>query len=201
MTEKRGRPRSFDPDRALSQALTVFWTNGFSGTSLDQIAEATGLNRPSIYNAFGDKQSLYRAALSAFRMQLEGGLEALADGQELNSALRHFFATALDVYTTGEPPLGCFIFCTAPAEAITSKDIRADMLQIATQTDQALKRVFSRAQKNGQLPDDTDPLAAAQLTQATLHSLALRARAGQPRSVLNKMAKGAVEIILGGNRR
>jgi len=195
MKRNRGRPRKFNADEALGSALQVFWSNGFSGTSLDNLADAMEIKRPSIYNAFGDKQSLYRAALRAFQCQLNGGMETLLQGGDLKTNLNQFFTKALDVYTAGETPLGCFIFCTAPAEAIVHPDVRADILAITTNTDEVLKGFFEGAQKTGQLPSGTDPMIAAQLTQATLHSLALRSRAGQPRTTLNKMARGAVEMI------
>jgi AcrR family transcriptional regulator len=195
MKRNRGRPRKFNTDEALGNALLVFWSKGFSGTSLDDLADAMEIKRPSIYNAFGDKQSLYRAALRTFQCQLNGGMETLLQGGDLKTTLNQFFTRALDVYTSGETPLGCFIFCTAPAEAISHPDVRADIFAITTNTDKVLKGFFEGAQKTGQLPSGTDPMIAAQLTQATLHSLALRSRAGQPRTTLNKMARGAVEMI------
>ena len=70
MNKTRGRPRKFDSNEALGNALMVFWSKGFSGTSLDDLASAMEMKRPSIYNAFGDKQSLYRAALDAFQSKL-----------------------------------------------------------------------------------------------------------------------------------
>ena len=195
MSRSRGRPRKFDAEQALGNALLVFWTNGFTGTSLDQLADAMEMKRPSIYNAFGDKEALYRAALNAFKAGLEDGLQELSAADDIEQALNHFFTRALDVYTSGATPMGCFIFCTAPAEAIAHPEVRNDMLAITSQIDHALARVFTAAQAGGQLPSSTDPVIAAQLTQATLHSLALRSRAGQSRSTLDAMARGAVKMI------
>ncbi len=195
MKRNRGRPREFDADEALGKALLVFWTKGFAATSLDELAEAMSMRRPSIYNAFGDKESLYRAALGAFQERLFAGLSTLQDGDEPRRILERFFTQALDVYTAGETPLGCFIFCTAPAEAITHPDVRADVRKITDTIDKTLSNFFASVKNTGHTQDDTDPLVAAQVTQAVLHSLALRARAGQPRSTLNKMARGAVEMI------
>ena len=195
MKRNRGRPRKFDAEEALGNALLVFWTRGFAGTSLDELADAMGMKRPSIYNAFGDKESLYRAAIEAFQGQLNAGLASLRPEDDLNRSLNQFFTSALDVYTRGDTPLGCFIFCTAPAEAIAHPQVRADILDITNGMDRALKRFFEEAQAAGNLPAKTDPLVAAQLTQATLHSLALRSRAGQPRATLNRLAMGAVEMI------
>ena len=195
MQRSRGRPRKFDADRALGNALQVFWTQGFTGTSLDQLAAAMEMKRPSIYNAFGDKESLYRAALNAFRSELEGGLQGLQEAADPEQALNQFFSQALAVYTSGETPLGCLIFCTAPAEAIAHPEVRRDILATTTHIDAALTHFFQGARKRGQLPSATDPVIAAQLTQATLHSLALRSRAGQSRNTLDTMARGAVEMI------
>lgn len=197
MKETRGRPRKFDPEEALGNALMVFWTNGYAGSSLDQLAEAMNMKRPSIYNAFGDKEALYRAALKAFHAQLKGGLEDLLKAKAIKPALNRFYKTAIDVYMTGETPLGCFIFCTAPAAAIAHPDVRADINAITDETDKALAQVFRRAQGTGQLSKETNPMIAAQLGQATLHSLAVRARAGQPQATLNKMARGFVDIVFG----
>ncbi len=195
MKRTRGRPRKFDVDEALGHALLVFWTRGFAGTSLDELADAMDMKRPSIYNAFGDKESLYRAAIEAFQAQLNAGLASLRPKDDLRGSLNQFFTRALDVYTGGDTPLGCFIFCTAPAEAIAHPQVRTDILNITNAMDKSLRRFFEDAQAAGNLPAQTDPLVAAQLTQATLHSLALRSRAGQSRSTLNRLARGAVEMI------
>src|SRR5919202_1981749 len=64
--KQRGRPRGFDPDDALDRAMAAFWDAGFAGTSLDALGAATGLNRPSLYLAFGDKRALYRAAMRRY---------------------------------------------------------------------------------------------------------------------------------------
>ena len=63
--KKRGRPRSYDPETALARAAAVFWKAGYAGTSLDDLSQATGMNRPSLYAAFGDKRDLYLKTLDA----------------------------------------------------------------------------------------------------------------------------------------
>jgi AcrR family transcriptional regulator len=64
MSTQRGRPKKYDPQTALQAAGGVFWAQGFSGTSLDDLSAAMGMNRPSIYRAFGDKEAVYRLALA-----------------------------------------------------------------------------------------------------------------------------------------
>ena len=67
MTEaRRGRPRSYDPDQALDAAIDVFWTHGYDAATLDQLSQAMGMGRPSLYGAFGDKQALFERAVRRF---------------------------------------------------------------------------------------------------------------------------------------
>ena len=70
VSPRRGRPRAFEPDTALAQAMDVFWSDGFAATSLDDISAATGLNRPSLYGAFGDKRALYLQAYGQYRKRM-----------------------------------------------------------------------------------------------------------------------------------
>ena len=76
----RGRPRKYDEDQALSGAMLLFWERGFSATSLDDLSKAMGMNRPSIYNAFGDKEAIYAKALARFCEQLDQGIEETRTG-------------------------------------------------------------------------------------------------------------------------
>src|SRR3954451_10999173 len=96
---KRGRPRAFDPDAALDAALAVFWRKGFEGTSLPDLTEAMGINRPSLYAAFGNKEELFRKALDRY---LEGparsGREAL-DEPSSRSAVERLLRGAADLLT------------------------------------------------------------------------------------------------------
>lgn len=69
MTPTRGRPRSFDPEKAIEAAQAVFWKHGYEATSLNQLAEAVGLHKPSLYAAFGDKKALYLKALQPILMR------------------------------------------------------------------------------------------------------------------------------------
>ena len=74
---RRGRPREYDPDRALASATRVFWKNGYAATSLDELAAATGMNRPSLYAGFGDKRELYLETLKRYRERTRAGVAQL----------------------------------------------------------------------------------------------------------------------------
>ena len=110
----RGRPRNYDPDRALETALEAFARAGFAGTSLDDISAATGMNRPSLYAAFGDKKSIYRKAVDKFNREfLERLGQALFAGAGLEDDLVGFYLATFPVYLApGDAPRD--VRCFAP---------------------------------------------------------------------------------------
>ena len=196
MTNPRGRPREYDPDQALDAAMMVFWAQGFSGTSLDDLASAMNMNRPSLYNAFGDKESLYRLALAGVVAELKRGVGAsLSAEPDLEKGLRSFYYSALEIYFATEPAPGCFVMCTAPVEALTHPEVRSDVRAVIAELDGVLSRRFAKAQADRQFPAAGDPKAAAKVAQAVLHSLAIRARSGESKASLRKMARDAVRVL------
>lgn len=195
----RGRPRQFDEDAALTAAMLQFWEAGFSATSLDDLASAMQMSRPSIYHAFGDKEALYRKALARFSAQLDAGLEqTLETIPALRPGLVAFFDQAIDVYTIGDSSKGCLMICTAPAEALGHPEVGADLEGLVERLDDAFYRRLRRAVHEGEISKDTLPKLTAQLLQATLHTLALRARSGASRPALRKLARHAVARLVDG---
>lgn len=177
----RGRPRSYDPGTALDAALNAFWARGFSATSLDDISAATGMNRPSLYAAFGDKKSIYRKSLDRYNQAFLGELEAaLFAGAGLEADLVGFYAAALSVYRSGpDAALSCATICTATAEAAAHSDIRSDLADVLDRIDVILATRFEHARRQGDLGPSGEPERLGQLAAAILHSLAVRVRAGQ----------------------
>ena len=197
MAKQRGRPRKFDENQAVAAAMNVFWQKGFSATSLDDLAEATGINRPSLYNAFGDKQALYRRSLLMMRDHMQQAVQETLGKPALRDALVGFYNAAIDVYLSTDPQAGCFVFCTAPAEAINHPDLKADMRDVLADIDRVLQDRFDLAVEHKELPSGFDASGAAKLAQAILHSIALRARAGETKNSLRKFARNSVELMIG----
>ena len=97
--KRRGRPRAYQPEIALGKALDLFRKDGFAATSLDDLSAATGMNRPSLYGAFGDKRELYLAALRRYwELSHVAMEEALASDRTLREALRRLYRKALDLF-------------------------------------------------------------------------------------------------------
>lgn len=200
---RRGRPRAFEPDTALTQAMDVFWQDGFAATSLDALSTATGLNRPSLYGAFGDKRALYLQAYGQYRKRVNETFAPLFQARApLRAKLRRILVAALDLYLSGEEgPRGCFTVLTASSDAVADPEIRALVGEAIDATDRAFARLFAEARAAGELPAGIEPRAIARLAAATLHTLSIRARAEIPRAEILPILDDAVETICGPKSR
>lgn len=192
----RGRPRAYDPATALAQARDAFWQAGFSATSLDALGAATGMNRPSLYAAFGDKRALYLAALDRYWAEGRAALHRiLGCDTPLPTALAELYAGAIALYLGGETPRGCFAINTAAVEAVADAEIRARLAALLAELDAGFTARFAAARECGELSPGADPAALGALAAATLHSLAIRARAGAPQPALEALAEAAVALL------
>ncbi|HVO13985.1 MAG TPA: TetR/AcrR family transcriptional regulator [Alphaproteobacteria bacterium] len=200
---KRGRPRAYDPGAALEKATLTFWDAGFAATSLDDLAAATAMNRPSLYAAFGDKEALYRTVLEGYRAGARAAMkEALDAALPLREGLRRVYASALAMYLpAGRPPRGCFMIGTAVTEAVQDDAVRDSLNEGLREIDRAFEARFRQARDRGELPADADPAALARLASGVLYFLAVRSRAGEPRAVLEATAEAGVALLTGAASR
>lgn len=195
----RGRPRAYDADQAMADATDAFWLAGYSGTSLDALGTAMGMNRPSLYGAFGDKHALYLSTLDRY---VEAGLQtmeaALASSSSLAKALQRVYDTALALYLpAGAEPRGCFLIGTATVESKVDAEVRARLANGLRTFDGAFERRLKLAQAAGELDAAADPVVLARVASAILHSLALRSRAGDTLASLRGTAAAGVALICG----
>src|ERR1700680_4107250 len=188
---RRGRPRAYQPEVALGKALDLFRKDGFAATSLADLSAATGMSRPSLYGAFGDKRELYIKSYARYRADARAAmLEIFRDEMPIRERLARIYAVALDIYLSGESgPRGCFTVMTAASEAVSAPDIRPMVLEGFFELDKAFAARFRCARKKGGLPASADPIVLAQLASATIHTIAIRARARVPRNELEAIVK------------
>lgn len=196
---RRGRPPAYDRDAAIAALTRVFWDQGFAATSLDDLASATAMNRPSLYGAFGDKQAMYLAALDRYghdaEAQLGGLLAAVSDVRAAIAALLH---AGIEFYLAGDSgPRGCLAVCTAAAEALTTPAMRDGLAAVLAILDGVIAARLAQGVADGQLPPDYDVAAAAMLIASALHSIAIRARAGSPRAELLRLANAGATTLPG----
>ncbi len=194
---RRGRPRTYDPDAALTQAIRTFWRTGYAGTSLDHLSGATGMNRPSLYAAFGDKRALYLKALEHYwQLSYVAMAEALVPDRPLAEALMRVYRKALEFYFPGDGrPRGCFAISTATPEAVEDPKIRAALLLGLRKLDEAFEARIRLARERGEIAHDVEPSMLAKLASAVIYSLSIRARAGAPRAELEAFARYSAGLI------
>jgi len=197
MTPSRGRPRKFSKPDALATATGVFLKHGYDGASLDLLTTAMQIRKPSLYAAFGDKAALYDQVLDAYGEGAEQGmLAAIASGKRLEDGITALFDRAIGIYAPADgDALGCLIATTATTAAVDQPAVRARLADFLSRTDAAIAKVIA-----GRLRDEgrrcAIPAAAlAAMITGTIHSLAVRARAGIPRSDLETMARQTARAI------
>lgn len=186
-----GRPRAFDIDDKLRDVYATFRSSGFSGASLDDLARDTGLSRPSLYAAFGDKRSMYLRALELVNSDLNNAADRLETlNLPIRAALEIWFAKAVEAYVGGRPVAGgCLALCTATAEAVSDEEIRAGLSTVLSTTRVRMGKWFETA-------GYADHAARADLAAALMHSLSLRARAGEGEGALNDAWRRALPLLL-----
>jgi AcrR family transcriptional regulator len=196
--KRRGRPRAYQPEIALGRALDLFRKDGFAATSLDDLSAATGMNRPSLYGAFGDKRELYIKSYGRYRADARAAMiDIFREELPIRERLQRIYAVALDLYLSGEAgPRGCFTVMTAASEAVSDPEIRAMVLDGFAELDKAFAACFRLAREKHELPQSANPEVLAQLASATIHTIAIRARAHVPRRELEAIAKGAIDVMV-----
>lgn len=194
---KRGRPRTFDSAEVLEAAQRTFERKGYAEATLDDLACAMGINRPSLYAAFTDKKTLYQQALDLYAERMCAMFTAALDEDDLQTALRSLYKVALDAYRGEDGEVvGCMVACTAVTPALRDAGIRSQTKSIMDDIDAIVGRRIARAVNERALSNDTNVATLSQLVVGVLHTLALRARAGESRKVLDELAENAVTALI-----
>jgi AcrR family transcriptional regulator len=195
----RGRPRAYDADAALAQAMAAFWRLGYSATSLDQLSDATDMNRPSLYAAFGDKRALYLQTLDSYTERSKASIAKALDPQlSLAEGLQRFYDAAIAAYLpSGDPARGCYLIGTAVTEALGDEEIRTRLATALREFERLLEARIRKARDDGEIDASSDPQALAMIASALLYMMAIRSRAGESRTVLRSVATTAIDLICG----
>ncbi|MEV2226195.1 TetR/AcrR family transcriptional regulator [Nocardia vinacea] len=188
-----GRPRSFDADTALGRALEVFWRHGYEGTSLADLTAAMGINKPSLYAAFGNKEELFGKVLARY---LDGPGAYAADaldaptGREVVERLIH---GAVDLTAGENTPPGCLCVKTVQACGPDSHTVRQDAVAVRKAGEAALRR---RLEQATDLPSHREPAALAALVHTISDGIAVQAAAGRSRDELRQVGNLALRALL-----
>jgi AcrR family transcriptional regulator len=197
--KRRGRPRAYDPEVALSKVTETFWEQGYAGASLDDLSAATGMNRPSLYGAFGDKQALFKTALDRYMDESRAAMaQAFRGGGTLREVLTRIYHTALGFYLSGDAGgRGCFLTSAGLGQAVIDHEVRQTVADGLHELDRAVEALMTRRQARGELPPTVDPVALGRVASMMMNALSVRARAGETREQLEATIPVMVELICG----
>src|SRR5271154_5444763 len=187
-----GRPLGFDPDEALEAALRVFWKKGYEGTALSDLTAAMGINRPSIYATFGNKEALFRKALDRYSERMTNfTAEALKLPTARAVAERLMVGTA-DLLSCPGNPKGCLMVQGALACGDEADPIRKELIARRATGEAALRERFARAKAEGDLPASTDAGDLARYVMAVMHGMSVQSAGGASREEL----QGVIDFSL-----
>ncbi|MGV6874053.1 TetR/AcrR family transcriptional regulator [Pseudochelatococcus sp. B33] len=187
-----GRHREFDVEKALDAALCVFWRKGYEGASYADLTEATGVERPALYSAFGNKEALFRQALARY---YERYLDYIPEGLQLPTArdvAAHILYSAADLSTRYPDHTGCLGINGALAGSDEAEPVRQALIDARAAGETQLRERFERAKAEGDLPETAKPDVLAAFVMAVLHGMAVQAKAGFSRDMLEAIAEQAL---------
>jgi AcrR family transcriptional regulator len=182
-----GRARAFDADEALDRAMTLFWTKGYDGTSVSDLTEAMGINRPSLYATYGNKQELFRKALERYG-EGPSSYEREALGKPTARAVAEgLLRGAADVQTDPDTPAGCLATLGTTYCADDSSPVGKVLIASRLAGHAAIRERFERARAEGDLPADADPKALTHYIGTVVCGMAVLAASGATRSELERV--------------
>lgn len=189
----RGRPRAFDREKALTEAMYVFWERGYEGTSMADLTSAMGINPPSLYAAFGSKESLFREALEHYGVT-EGQYTARALSGQLTAraSVEAMLRDNARVYCEPGHPTGCMVVLAATNYAGASEGVHDYVAGLRAATRDSLRKRLHQGVEDGELAEDTDVDALATFYSTVLYGLSLLARDGSDEAGLS----GAIDVAM-----
>jgi TetR/AcrR family transcriptional repressor of nem operon len=184
-----GRPREFNFDDVLERAIQTFWARGYEATSIDDLCEATGLGRSSLYAAYGDKQSIYMQALERYEQNAVARIGAtIGNAKSVRSGIAAFVQRIIDDIVAGPGRRGCFIGNCAAEIVRGDRTHAARVRRSLERIENAFSEVLTKAQANSELSKSADVEALARFLTAGIQGLRLVGKANPDRKTLEDIA-------------
>jgi AcrR family transcriptional regulator len=196
---KAGRHRTFDKEIALEQAMEVFWCNGYAGTSLTDLTNAMGINKPSLYSAFGNKEELYKSTLTRY-VEKHGIIHAehlVAKNKSVNDRVSGYLTSIAEMVTDANLPGGCFV-CQSTCEVGTSyipPHALQTILAINAVTKSSLTTFFNNEISAGNITSDRCGEVMANYLISLQFGLAMMAKNKATLTDLNNVIQFSIERL------
>jgi AcrR family transcriptional regulator len=188
----KGRPREFDADAALEKAMRLFWAKGYEGASVGDLTETLGISRPSLYAAFGDKQSLFSAALERYAAGPAGYVAVALGKPTAREVAEHLLKGAADLQAGTRNPGGCLTVNGGIACGDEAEPVRQALNAHRTAGVALLRHRFEQAKAQHDLPKNSDPAALARFVAAVVYGMAVLASGGANRKELEQVIHTAM---------
>jgi AcrR family transcriptional regulator len=183
-----GRPREFDTDKALDEAMEVFWRHGYEGATIAELTDAMKINPPSLYAAFGSKEGLLKAALDRYSEKREGFMREVLNVPTARDVVEHMLLRIADTQTDPDNPPGCLLVAGGLACGAGAENVPFELASRRARTENQLRERFVHAKEEGDLALDADPAALARYLSAVIAGMGVLASSGASRDDLRQIA-------------
>ena len=190
------RQKEFEKEEVLEKAMDTFWRFGFEGTSMQSLVKNMGINRSSLYETFGDKRSLFEAAITHYeKTRMQGMVDCLQEMGASKSAIAKVFESLIDQSISDEDRRGCFLTNTAielsPHDPSVAKKIATDMKIV----EKAFYQVLANAQAKGEIPLEKDLNQIAQYLTSSFQGIRVMAKINQEPEFLKNIVKVTLSVL------
>ena len=190
-----GRPREFDAGSALDQAMEVFWRHGYEGATIAQLTEAMGINPPSLYAAFGNKEGLLKAALDRYTAKRAAWMDEVLSASTARDVAERMLMGIADTQTDPANPPGCLLVQGGLTCGTGSENVPFELAARRALTEDQIRERFIKAKSEGDLRETADPVALARYLSAVSVGMGVMASSGADREALRQVAAVSVEAI------
>ncbi|CAM5595112.1 TetR/AcrR family transcriptional regulator OS=Streptomyces tendae OX=1932 GN=GUR47_09955 PE=4 SV=1 [Streptomyces tendae] len=191
-----GRPKQFDPDVAVEQAMDVFWRKGYAGTTPQDLVDALGIGKGSLYNTFGSKHALYERALRRYRDSQAAALVALiGEAGPVKVRLRGALEFLVDMDLADPDRRGCMAV-NAAAELAATDEVATELVRrMLDRTEDAFRALIEEGRRSGEIAPDRDPAALGSMLLNTVVGLRLMARVAEGPDRLVRVIDATVDSL------
>jgi AcrR family transcriptional regulator len=193
-----GRPRAFDVDKALQKALEVFWAKGYEGASLPDLTEAMGINKPSLYAAFGNKEQLFLKAIELYENRPCAFFQPALLQPTAYQVAKHLLFGAAAANADPNLPNGCVVVQGALSCSDSASNVKQALIEKRRHGEQQMLQRLEQAKAAGDLPADADCAALASYLAVQLQGMAIQAANGATPERLQQVAALALKVFPGG---